>query len=153
MKTIDEFSAALEAYFGTVGEAILDDILAEIEYVKPSDLDALLRQIKISTPAKFSPDLKTVVTAIRELRLDLLDEARKERSCPVCGTKWYSSGVCPCCKYDGGIRDGTPEEYGAWWTRWKEGKEPRFDVRAILAGLERKTRVECGELQGASHGL
>lgn len=150
MKTTDEFIGSLVAYFGPISETILDDIIVEVGYVKPSDLDGLLRQIKISTPAKYTPDLRVVVGAIKELRLDLLDEARQERACPVCKTLWYSSGVCPTCKYDGGIRDGTPEEYGAWWTRWKEGKEPRFDVMGILAGLERKTRVECGKLQGAS---
>lgn len=138
MKTVKEFSVALLNYFGEIPEAVLADIMAELEYVKPGDLARLLRQIKITTPANFTPDLKAVVAAIRELKLDLMADRNNSQLCPVCNSVWRSSGSCYCCGYGGAERDGTPEEHRAWWERWKAGLEPRFSAQQILEAMHSK---------------
>lgn len=135
MKNANEFMAELIAYFGGVpNETVAKDIATEVSYVAPADLPRLMRQIKIQLPASFRPDLKTIVEAIRLSGVETLLEPGKDRICPVCKTRWYSSGVCPKCKY-AGPEDGTPEEYRTWLRDRKEGRAPVFDVSEILRTL------------------
>ncbi len=142
MKTIAEFIQALDDYFdGVKNKTVVQLIIDELRYIKPSDLDGLFRQLVISQPAMWKPDLKSVVDAIKALKLDTLAGPQFDTKCPVCGTISASSGVCPACKY-AGKEDGTPEEYRAWWSRWKAGEEPRLDIDAIMRAIVEKNRVK-----------
>lgn len=139
MKTVQEFMDAMNEYFdGTKNKAVAMLIAQEIRYVKPGDLDALFRQLTISLPAGWKPDIKSVVEAIRYLKLDTLTDPASSRTCPVCGTEIHSTGLCPSCCYSPET-DGTPEQHRAWFERWKAGLEPHYDVKGILSGLESKT--------------
>lgn len=139
MKTIPEFMTKISGYFGGFQNQTVADMVAnELRYIKPSDYDSLFRQITMTLPAAYKPDYKAIVDAIKSLRLEQLTESGAERTCKVCGTVDYTSGVCSCCKYDGGVKDGTPEEYRTFWENWKNGDYPRFNIAGIIASLESK---------------
>lgn len=151
MKTISEFMQALDEYFdGLKNKTVAQLVVDELRYIKPTDLDALFRQLVISQPASWKPDLKAVVDAIKALKLDTLADPQSEKTCPVCGVINTSSGICPSCKYDGGIRDGTPDEYRAWWNDWKAGKVARFDWSSI--NIKTVDRQPCKTLPNEREG-
>jgi len=142
MKTVNEFMQKLDGYFGGLKNRMIAEMIAEdLRYIKPNDLDILFRQLTISLPANWSPDLKSITEAIKACKIDLMVDGAVERKCPVCFTINYSTGICPVCCYRP-EKDGTPEEHRKWWQDWKEGKEPHFDVGSILKGLSDKSRVK-----------
>jgi hypothetical protein len=135
MKTVNDFMTALTDYFGPFSnKTVALDIATEAGYIKPADLDKLLRQIKMTLPASWSPDLKSVIEAIKAAKIETLMLPGIEKECPVCGNRWKTTGICPECAY-AGPADGTPEEYRAWWESWKAGNEPHYGVAKTLADL------------------
>ena len=141
MKTAKEFMAQLDGYFdGVKNNMVAKMIYEELQYVRPSDFDTLFRQLAISQPASWLPDLKSITEAIKACKLDLMNDPGSESKCPVCGTVNHSTGICPVCCYRP-EKDGTPEEHRAWWNDWKAGKEPHFDIAGLLAGLAEKKAV------------
>lgn len=138
MKTIGEFMETLNGYFdGLKNKFVSDLIINELRYVKPSDLDALFRQLVTTQPASWKPDLKAVVEAIRAAKIDTMNEPGQENKCRVCGHVWNTTGVCPICNYNPDT-DGTPDEHRAWWESWKAGREPRFDMSSIWGKMSEK---------------
>ena len=139
MKTIGEFMETLNGYFdGLKNKFVSDLIINELRYVKPSDLDTLFRQLVVTQPASWKPDLKAVVEAIRAAKIDTMNEPGQENKCRVCGHVWNTTGVCPICNYNPDT-DGTPEQHRAWWESWKAGHEPRFDMSSIWRDMAEKT--------------
>lgn len=143
MKTVKEFMQSVIDYFGGIpNDKVKDLYVSELRYVNPSDLDQLFRQLIIDQPQSFCPDYKALMDAIKKSNITLLDEAGRDADiCPVCGAIWYSTGCCPTCKYDGGYKDGTPEEYRVFWEDWKKNG-PRFDVSSIMQRIVEKNHVE-----------
>jgi len=145
MKTIGEFMDKMTSYFGGVkNKAVADLIIEELRYIKPSDLDMLFRQLAISQPASWNPDLKSITDAIKACKIDTLSEPGRENKCPVCGHVWNTTGICPVCCYNP-ERDGTPDEHRQWFKDWKAGKEKRFDVHGMLNNLLAEKTVRSGE--------
>lgn len=141
MKTIGEFMERLNGYFdGVKNKVVSDMIVEELRYVRPSDLDGLFRQLAISLPASWKPDLKSITETIKACKLDLMNDPGCESKCHVCGTINHSTGICPVCCYRP-EKDGTPAEHRAWWNDWKAGKEPHFDVAGLLKTLSDKKAV------------
>lgn len=141
MKTIQEFMEKVNDYFGGFqNETVADMFAQELKYIKPTDYDFLFRQIAVKLPASWKPDYKSLVETIRESKIEQLNDPSSTAVCPVCRTVNHSTGVCPSCCYDG-LKDGTPEEYRAWWESWKAGKEPRYNVAEMLKGLAEKKAV------------
>lgn len=135
MRTVNDFMTALTDYFGPFSnKTVALDIATEAGYIKPADLDKLLRQIKITIPASWTPDLKSVIEAIKAANIETMMLPGIQKECPVCGNHWKTTGVCPNCAY-AGKADGTPEEYRQWWQAWKEGKVPHYDVAKTLLEL------------------
>lgn len=143
MRTIKEFMGSVFDYFGGFQNNTVADMVAEeLAYIKPSDYDALFRQLVVTLPATWKPDLKSVTEAITRARIVQLEERGVEKICPVCATVNYSSGVCPTCKYDGGLRDGTPDQYRDFWQKWNAGQVTKFDVAGIMARVAAEKRVQ-----------
>lgn len=145
MRTVDEFMTELGAYFGGFrNDFIMQDIAREIQYIAPGDLDALMRQLKLTLPAAYQPDLKSIGDAVKAAKIQPLNEPNKERVCPSCGKKWYSSGVCPWCCFDPAGSD-TPDQWREFVKAHREGKVPHFEVGATLADLIARHNVARGE--------
>jgi len=141
MKTVSEFMDKMTNYFdGVKNKTVAEYIVEELRYVRPGDLDGLFRQLALSQPASWKPDLKSITEAIKACKLDLMNDPGSESKCPVCGTVNHSTGICPVCCYRP-EKDGTPAEHLAWWNDWKAGKEPHFDIAGLLAGLAEKKAV------------
>ena len=141
MKTAKEFMTQLDGYFdGVKNNMVAKMIYEELQYVRPGDFDTLFRQLAISQPASWLPDLKSITEAIKACKLDLMNDPGAEAKCPVCGTVNHSTGICPVCCYRP-EKDGTPAEHLAWWNDWKAGKEPHFDIAGLLTGLAEKKAV------------
>jgi len=142
MKTIKEFMTGIVDYFGGCANNTVADMIAEeLAYIKPSDYDVLFRQLVTSIPASWKPDYKSLTEAITRSRVVQLEERGTEKTCPVCGTVDYSSGLCPCCKYDGGIRDGTPDQYRDFWNKWNAGQVTKFDVAGLMTRIAAEKKV------------
>lgn len=126
---------AIGSYFNGFPNDFVKELYAEeLSYIKPSDYGRLFDHIIGHNPASWRPDVKAIKDAITALKIDTLAEPAGEKVCPACGNRWSTTGICPECNY-AGSQDGTPEEYKAWWTSWKQGREPRFDVQSILENL------------------
>lgn len=136
MTTVKEFMQELVEYFGSIpNDKVKQLYVEELRYVKPSDLSVLFRQLITDQPQAFCPDYKALIDAIKKSRITLLDEAMQDAHvCKVCGAVNKSTGLCPVCKYDGGYRDGTPEEYRAFWEDWKKNG-PRLDITGLLQSV------------------
>lgn len=147
MKTSKEFMQAVVDYFGGIpNEKVISLYMNELRYVKPSDLDRLFRQLIVDQPQSFCPDYKALIDAIKKSNIVQLDEAGRDTTkCPVCGMMQYTTGCCPCCKYDSS-RDGTPEEYREFWEDWKKNGT-RFDTFQLLQQIVNKNRIESAELR------
>jgi len=142
MKTVLDFMTALNDYFdGLKNKTVSSLIMQELAYIKPSDLDKLFRQLIISQPASWKPDLKAIIESIKAAKIIPLQEPGQEEACPVCNEVNHSSGICRNCCYDPS-RDGTPEQYQKWWTDWKAGIEPHYDIKDVLSGIERKIKIQ-----------
>ncbi len=144
MQNAKEFLQEIVLYFGGFpNERVMQLYATELRYVKPSDLDRLFKQLIIDQPQAFCPDYKALSDAIKKSKIELLDEAFQEaRICKVCGKKNFTSGICPECKYDGGVKDGTPEEYRAIWIDWKNNG-PRYDVGSMMKNILKKRSVQA----------
>jgi len=135
MKNADEMMNKLIGYYGGFANTeVANMVYAELLYVKPSDLDALFRNILSTVPAGWKPDYKSVTESIRFLKLELLQQPGIETTCKVCGTVQFSNGCCPLCKYEPHT-DGSPDEYRKFWNDWKSGKLARFDAGKMLEEL------------------
>lgn len=143
MNTGKEFLQAVIDYFGGFpNEKVKTLYIEELRYVKPSDLEGLYRQLIMDQPQSFSPDYKALMDAIGKAKITQLDEAMQDATiCKVCGSTRYTSGLCPNCKYDDGVRDGTPDEYRAFWEDWKKNG-PRYDVGSIMRNIVSRNHVE-----------
>jgi len=134
--------AGIVDYFGGCANNTVADMIAEeLAYIKPSDYDVLFRQLVTTLPASWKPDYKSLTEAISRARIVQLEQRGVEKICQVCGTVDYSSGVCPGCKYDGGFRDGTPDEYRVFWKKWTDGQVTRFDIAGIMAKVSAEKKV------------
>lgn len=147
MKTVKDFMQGVIDYFGGIpNDKVKDLYVAELRYVKPSDLDRLFRQLIIDQPQSFSPDYKALMDAIKKSNIVQLDDAGNDATiCPVCKSPQYTTGCCPTCKYDSS-RDGSPEEYSAFWEDWKKNG-PKFDISGMMSRIVEKNRIETSKLQ------
>jgi len=146
MRTVDEFMGELVSYFGGFRtDGVMHDIANELAYIAPGDLDRLMRQLKLSLPAAYPPDLKAIADAIKAAKIEPLNDPARERVCPSCGGKWYSSGVCPWCCYDPDCGE-SPEEWRAFVEAHRAGKVERIDVGGILRDLYASKRVLTDEM-------
>jgi hypothetical protein len=142
MKTVKEFMQNVVDYFGGIpNDKVKELYVSELRFVKPSDLDHLFRQLIIDQPQSFCPDYKALIDAVKKSNISLLNDVTEElKKCPVCGTIKYTTGCCTLCKYDGGFKDGSPEEYKKFWDDWKKNG-PRFDTMPIFQNLINKNEV------------
>lgn len=137
IKTIADFMKAINAYFNGFPNDFVKELYAdELSYIKPSDYQSLFEYIIGHNPASWRPDVKAIKDAVIALKIDTLTESGSEKVCPVCKTRWTTTGLCPVCLYDR-EKDGTPDQHRAWYEAWKRGDEPRFDVGGMLSGLVR----------------
>lgn len=145
IKTIADFMKAIGAYFNGFPNDFVKELYAEeLSYIKPSDYSSLFNYIIGHNPASWRPDVKAIKDAVVALKIDTLAQPAKEKICPVCSTRWSTTGICPTCNY-AGITDGTPEEYRLWWESWKQGMAPRFDVSQIITKLEKAKALPVSE--------
>lgn len=134
--SIELFMAEVDAYFrnGFPSEKAEELFAAKLAYVKPNSLQRLFDRLIETFPATFTPDVKALKDAIDACGIILMEDPEDIKQCPVCKTRWTTTGLCPVCLYDR-EKDGTPEQHRAWYEAWKRGEEPRFDVGGMLSKL------------------